>query len=340
MRALVVRGADLVALEDVPDPKLETGSVLVRPVMVGLCGTDIEIVDGRLDPAYVRFPIVIGHEWTGVVVDPGTAPDAPAVGSRVVVEGIVPCRHCPACLAGDTNRCATYDEFGFVRDGAAAELVAAPVELVHELSASVSDESATLVEPASVVLRALQRAAPRPGMNVLIVGDGTVGLLAARLVQLWSPSRVTMLGARTEQQGLAHAAGADHFWPGPTIEAHDAGRAFDLVIEAAGAPSAVAAALTAPTRGGTVVLLGLAGQGVIAPLLIDDLVNDDVTIMGSFSYTATVWAQVVKLLNSGRLDLTTLVTHRYPLADWAAALDNVRAPRGARGKVVMTFDNP
>jgi 2-desacetyl-2-hydroxyethyl bacteriochlorophyllide A dehydrogenase len=332
MRALVVRGPGLVDLEEFPTPDPGPGSMLVRPVMVGLCGTDLEIVDGRIDPAYVRLPLVIGHEWTGVVVDPGTGQDAPAAGTRVVVEGIVPCRHCPACVAGDTNRCATYEEYGFTRAGGAGELLAAPAELVHPLAPTVTDESAALVEPASVVLRALQRAAPRPGMRVLVVGDGTVGLLATTLVRLWSPASITMLGARLQQQSLAEAAGADLFRLEP-----DSLPAYDLVVEAAGVPAAVTAALAAPTRGGTVVLLGLAGQGVAAPLLIDDLVNGDVTVMGSFSYTATAWARVVELLNSGRLDLTFLVTHRYPLTDWAQALDTLRRPEGVRGKVVLTL---
>ena len=86
------------------------------------------------------------------------------------------------------------------------------------------------------------------------------------------------------------------------------------------------------------VLLGLAGDGVSTPLAIDDLVNSDVTVMGSFSYTAAAWGGVVELLNSGRLDLSFLVTHEYPLADWAQAIQSLRTPSGARGKVVLTID--
>jgi L-iditol 2-dehydrogenase len=329
VRALTVRGPGLVDLEVRPDPVAGADTVLVRPSMVGLCGTDLEIIDGSIDPAYVRLPLVLGHEWTGVVTDPGTGPDAPAAGSRVVVEGIVPCRHCRECVAGNTNRCETYDEFGFVRDGAAADLVSAPAELVHVLAPAVSDESGALVEPAAVVLRALLRAAPTPGARVLVVGDGTVGLLAVAMARLWSPASVTLLGRRLEQEPLAAAAGADRFATEPV------GAGYDLVIEAAGVPDAVAAALEAPRRGGTVVLLGLAGNGKTTPLPIDDLVNGDVTVLGSFSYNAAAWAKTVDLLNSGRLDLTFLVTHRYPLAEWPAALAALRSPTGARGKVML-----
>ena len=94
------------------------GELLIRPELVGLCGTDLEIVDGTLDPAYIRYPLVLGHEWTGTV-----AADARAGRGRVVVEGIVPCGHCARCRTGETNLCATYDEIGFTRDGAAARHV-------------------------------------------------------------------------------------------------------------------------------------------------------------------------------------------------------------------------
>lgn len=331
MRALVVRGPGHVELEEWPTPALATGSMLIRPTVVGLCGTDLEIIDGSIDPAYVRLPLVLGHEWSGIVIDPGTSPDAPAEGTRVVVEGIVACRHCAACIAGDTNRCTTYDEYGFTRDGAAADLLAAPADLVHALQPSVTAESAALVEPAAVAWRALTRAAPHPGMRVLVIGDGTVGLLTVALARLWSPGSVTLLGVRPEQAPLAQAAGADRFLTSPA----EAGAGYDLVVEAAGAAPAAAAALAAPRRGGTVILLGLPAHGVRVEMPIADLVNGDITVTGSFSYTATAWTQVVELLNTGRVDLGFLITHRYPLQDWPAAVSALRSSTGARGKVLL-----
>ena len=319
------------ALEQLPDPTLVPGSVLLRPVLVGMCGTDLEIIDGTIHPDYVRLPLVLGHEWSGVVADPGSSLDALPTGASAVVEGIVPCGRCPSCLTGDTNRCSTYDEFGFVRDGAAADLLVAPAGLVHLLAASVSGESAALIEPASVVLRALRRAAPPPGARVLVVGDGSVGLLAVKLLGLCAPASITLLGARPEQEALAAAAGADVF----VTRADQAGTGYDLVVEAAGAAAAATVALRSAGRGGTVILLGLAGTGSTVDVPIDDLVNGDITVMGSFSYTRSAWAEVVDLLNSGRLDLGFLITHRYPLEDFAAALACLRAPVGARGKVIL-----
>ena len=333
-RALVVSGPGQIGLVDRAAPRLQPGHVLIRPVAVGVCHTDLDIIDGRTDPDFVRYPLVIGHEWSGVVEE--VSPGSPvAVGTRVVVEGIVPCGRCRSCTAGHTNRCTTYDEFGFIRDGALADALLAPEHLVHPLADNVSAESGALVEPASVVATALLRAAPAPGCRVLVIGDGTIGLLAARLAGLWSPAEVTVLGRRPAQAQLAQAAGADRF----VLDPAEAGTGYDLVVEAAGAKDAVTAALAAPARGGTVVLLGYPGHGVSVELHPDDVVNGDLQLIGSFGYTSTAWATVVSLLNGGRLDLGFLVTHRFALAQWADALHALRHPdeSAPRGKVLVTL---
>lgn len=335
MKALVVHGRADISLDVVDNPRLRAGHVLVRPVLVGMCGTDLEIIGGTIDPAYVSLPVVLGHEWAGVVAESGEA--RLPVGLKVVVEGVVPCRDCAECTAGRTNLCLNYDEVGFTRDGAAAEFLLAPASLVHRLEDWVSFESGVLVEPAAVVFRALDRVQPRPGCRILVVGDGTVGLLAVRIARLWSPARVDILGAREAQRVLATSAGADTF----ATRSEDLAGQYDLVVEAAGAVSAAETALAAVVRGGTLVMLGLAGNGVMAALPIDDVVNNDVTIMGSFSYTTEAWGSVVKLLNARRLDFDFVVTHAFDLAEWQVALQTLRDPAGAaRGKVLLRIYEP
>ena len=143
--ALVVRSPGDVTLEQRDAPVPGPGEVLIRPDVVGLCGTDLDIVAGQVDPAYTRYPLVLGHEWSGTVssgivasgtVAPGPAGLAP--GTRVVAEGIVPCGYCARCRAGETNLCATYDELGFTRDGAAAGYIAVADPLVHAIGPAVS----------------------------------------------------------------------------------------------------------------------------------------------------------------------------------------------------------
>jgi L-iditol 2-dehydrogenase len=330
--ALVVRAPGDVALEWRDAPVPAPGEVLIRPDVVGLCGTDLEIVAGQIDPAYTRYPLVLGHEWSGTVAGGAAFP----AGTRVVAEGIVPCGHCARCRAGETNLCATYDELGFTRDGAAAGYVVVPAPLVHAVAPGVSAEDAALVEPASVVYRALAGSAVAPGCRALVVGDGTVALLAVRLLGLWSPGEIVMLGQREGQAGLAGVAGAARFETSPRA----AGTGYDLVIEAAGSTDAVLTALAAARRGGSVVLIGLPAHGETAAVPVDDLVNNDLTVRGSFSYTSSAWRDVAGLLNSGRLRLGFLVTHRFGLRDWAAALDALRGPASPRGKVMLTIGSP
>lgn len=329
MKALVVSEPGAISLSALSDPIVGPDELLVRPRLVGMCGTDLEIIDGTIDQAYVTMPLTLGHEWSGVVT--ASAPGGPGVGARVVVEGIIPCGVCDECRTGDTNRCRIYDELGFTRAGAAAELIAVPAALAHVLSDAVSFESGVLVEPASVVYRAIDRAHPGEGSRVLVVGDGTVGLLAAHVVRLWKPSVVHVLGARAAQEALARHAGADAFLTDPT----DILGTYDVVIEAAGVAPAVNTALASVSRGGTVVLLGLAGTGAVASLPIDDIVNGDITLVGSFSYTRRAWGAVVELLNAGRLSFDFLVTHRYSLDDWESAVATLRMSEGVRGKVLL-----
>ena len=192
-------------------------------------------------------------------------------------------------------------------------------------------ESAALTEPSAVVLRALQRIAPEQGEQVLIVGDGTIALIAALLVRQWNPTSVTMLGARDEQRDLAARAGVDLFTTNPD----DTAAGYSLIIDAAGAIVATTTALSRASRGGRIVLLGYPGQGKAAPLPVDDVINGDLLILGSFSYTRSAWADVVSLLNSGTFDPGFLVTHRFSLDEYESAIAALRKPVGARGKVLL-----
>lgn len=303
----------------------------MRPDLIGLCGTDLELIAGQVDPAYTRYPLALGHEWTGIVTG-----NSPLAGTRVVAEGVVACGHCARCVRGQTNLCETYDEFGFTRDGAAAGLVAVPSTLVHPIGPSVAAEDAALTEPAAVVYRGLCRAGVAPGDKVLVIGDGTIALLAVHLVRLWSPAQVVLLGRREEQARLAETAGAARF----ETSADRAGAGYDLVIEAAGAVAAAADAINAARRGGTVLLLGLPPHGQTVALAVDDAVNNDLAILGSFSYTSAAWRDVVQLLNAGVIRPAFAVTHRFALADWADAIACLRSASGPRGKVLLQMPAP
>ncbi|MCQ8187838.1 zinc-dependent alcohol dehydrogenase [Streptomyces rugosispiralis] len=323
MRVLRVDRPGAVVLAECPSAEPRADEVVVFPRAVGLCGTDLELIDGGLDPAYASYPLVLGHEWSGVLSD----------GTPVVGEGIIPCGGCRSCRRGATNLCETYDEVGFTRPGAAADEVLVPSSLLHPLAPEVDLAAAALTEPMAVVLRGLRRVAPVPGLRALVIGDGTIGLLAAHLLRLWSPVEVCVLGLRPDQADLVTAAGASRF----ALTPKEAGTDFDVVVEAAGAPAAVETALATARRGGTVLLLGVAGHGRTAALRIDDLVNADLTVLGSFSYTSSAWRETVSLLNSGQVEPGFLITHSFPLSQADRALSMLKDSTGPRGKVLLTL---
>jgi L-iditol 2-dehydrogenase len=329
MRGLVVERPGELGLRELGDLAPGPGEVLMRPAYCGLCGTDLELLAGEVDPAFVRYPLVLGHEWSGVVEAVGEQVAELEPGMRCVAEGIIPCGNCPSCRSGATNVCAVYDEVGFTRPGGAADQIVVPARVVHRLAADVSLRDAALAEPTAVVLTGLEKIGLRPGLRVLIVGDGTIALLAALLVSLWSPGEIAVAGRRNDQRALALELGATSFTTGE-LEG-----LFDVAIEAAGSVDALGAAVRRVRRGGRVLTLGIPPTSSMLQLPGDLLVNSDLTLAGSFGYTSAAWSRVVALLNSGRLRPGGLITHRFLLDDYASAFDELASPSGPRGKVMF-----
>src|SRR6266516_2355549 len=325
-RALVVTRPGVIGVIDLPALEPGPGEVVIRPAFCGVCGTDLELLRGEVDPDYVRYPLTIGHEWSGTAQAVGAGVENVRPGDRCVAECIVPCGRCAFCRAGDTNICEIYDELGFTREGGASDQVLVPARLVHPLDPDVSLLDAALIEPSSVVLRAFEKARPKPGDRVLVVGDGTIGLLSASLVRLWSSASVTMIGRRPDQSELARSVGVT------TFSTDDRAAGFDLAVEAAGNPEAAVTAIGAVRRGGTVVLLGLPPAGSRLDLAADLLVNNDLKVVASFGYTSGAWTRMVGLVNAGRVHPAEIVSHRFALEDHELAFAALEAVEGARGK--------
>lgn len=337
MKALRCMAPNDVQIIEVPAPESTLAELLIAPIATGICGTDIEIIEGGVDPAYIRYPITLGHEWVGKVVESKSANSSFPASTRIVVEGVIPCEKCEECKRGATNRCATYDEIGFTRDGAAAARIIAPARLAHKVAESVSDESAALVEPAAVVYQGFLRINPEPNSKILVIGDGTIALLAAKLARNFSPKLVDVFGIRAAQKELIAQAGADRF----LTQESELTRDYDYVIEAAGAITAVELALAQGKRGAKVLLLGYPEHGARLQLGVHDLINNDLTIHASFSYTRESWKSVVDLLNSGVLDLTFVVTHKFALEEWRQAMATLKtASAQPRGKVLLKLAIP
>jgi 2-desacetyl-2-hydroxyethyl bacteriochlorophyllide A dehydrogenase len=334
MKAVVIERPHDVVYRDVEAPTVGPGDILVQSRAAGLCRTDIEMMTGAFtDPRWVRYPVVPGHEWAGTVVQVGEDVDSPRVGDRVVCEGFVTCGRCRRCRAGDTHWCERIEALGFTRPGGYAELVTAPARVAHVLPEHVSFDAGVLVEPAAVVLHGLEKAAPQPGEAVGVVGIGTLGSLAIALLRLHSPARIVAYGVRPEELELATRLGATAaVLTGDGTPADDE---LDLVVETAGAPAAVQLATQLCRPGGRVVLLGIAGEGRSLTLPADLLVGKDMALIGSIAYPAAVWSRVVGLVADRVLQLDPVVTHRFPVSEFADAVRLMDDRQGVVAKIVL-----
>lgn len=316
MRALVVERPGAAALRRVPRPEPGPGEILVRVAAAGICGSDVEILEGRRPAQYVRYPIIPGHEWAGTVEAVGPGVENVDEGAAVVAEGFRACGDCARCREGRTNLClADYAETGFTHAGAFADFLCLPAHLVHQLPPGSDLAAAAVLEPAACVAQGLLEVDVRPGMTAAVVGAGTVGLLAVALLSRVSPARLALVGTRAPRLELGRALGATEIWDARLDQCPDPG--FDLVFEAAGTVDGARTAIALARRGGTVVLEGISGQpsGVDA----DAVVLGHLRVQGVFGASRTAWRWVTELFSTGLLDTRPLVSHSFPLEEHAAA---------------------
>jgi len=316
MRAFLLTGPGEYALAHVPDPVVGPGEVLVAPTAVGLCGSDVELLNGQRPAEYVRYPVIPGHEWVGTVVAHG--PDVPGMppGSAVVTEGVRTCQQCRRCGEGRNNLCSgPYAETGFTHSGALAERIVIPAALAHPLP-GMPTSTAALIEPAACVATGLLEVGhPPPGAAVAVVGDGPLGLLAVTLLRLSAPSELLVYGSRRHRVERALALGAsDAILRDETHSAREGsirGR-YDLVVEATNSPEGSAVALSLARRAGTVVLLGISGSGKQS--IDPDLITlGHLRVQGVFAASRAAWQWLVSLYAAGLFDPVDLVTHRFRL---------------------------
>lgn len=334
--------AELVELER---PAIGPDDILIRSYAAGICGSDVELYQGSRPAGFYRYPVIPGHEWAGEIASVGAQVHTLAPGDKVVVEGILSCGFCQNCRAGLTNLCeAGYDEIGFTRPGGLAEYVAVPARLAHVLPATASLDEAALLEPTAVALHAFLRAQPRPGQTIAIIGDGTIGLLAVQIARLFSPSFIVLIGSRKERLelgqrlGAAYTINARHENPDEMVRALTGGHGVDLVFEGGNRPDGVAQAINLARRGGAVVLEGIAGAGARLYLESDVFVLKHLSVIGIFGAHTAAWTSAAQLFRSGLLNLGALITHRFPLSDYQAALDTIMARRPDTVKVLLLHE--
>ena len=317
MKALRLHAAGELRLHEEPDPEPQAGEALVRVGGVGLCGSDRHwFLEAGIGDAVLREPLVLGHEFAGVVVE------GPRAGERVVLDPAVPCERCPLCLTGQGHLCADVRFAGHgSTDGALRTLVAWPDHLVHTLPHTVADEAAPLLEPLAVALHAIELGGAAAGSTAAVIGCGPLGLLLVQAL------RAAGLRVELAVDPLSHRVAAARELGARSSE--PAGIEVDVAYEAAGDDDALDAAIAAARPGGRVVLVGIP-DGDRSSLRAAAARRKELTLAFCRRMRASDLPRAIGLAESAGLELGALVTARYGLADGPQAFRDLVERRGLK----------
>lgn len=332
MRALIktAPGRGNVEVIETAVPVPGPGEVLVRIARSGLCGTDLLLYDdvyrGRRRP--VPFPLVVGHEASGEVVELGPGTSWPTPGTRVGIEAVTGCGHCQHCLRGRYNLCQDWHHIGLTCAGVLAEFVVVPAASLLPLPDEVTLEGAAFLEPLATAVHTLERVKPTPGTSAAIVGPGPLGFLHLQVLQAAGVGTIVVYGQTGDESRLALAAslGADVFLGDRhEIAAHadhvTDGIGFALSIESGGTSSAIQAALDIVAGGGTLVSLGIVRNTEIDVLQV---MRKNLTWIGVVAGVRRHFADAITLIHTGKVRPADLITHRLVLGDALAGFHALR----------------
>lgn len=341
MRAAVLYGPGELEVRSVERPSPGPGEVLVRVMVSGICGSDLPRVLGA---GARRYPLILGHEFSGVVAELGEGTTI-GLGTRVAGVPLLPCDDCQDCRAGHYSQCRSYSFLGSRVNGAWAEYVVAPERNLLPLADSMTFEAGAMIEPSSVALHAFHLAGYDGGGHVAVIGAGNIGVFATQWARLLGAEQVTVFDIDETRLQTATALGADLVqrtdleqdrWREQT-----GGRGFDLVIESSGVSPALTSALQLVASKGTIVSVGTPTRAVaFDPQVFELLHRKEATIIGSWmSYSSPFpgaeWLSSVRAFEDGRLRYDSLVAARFALEDATAAFDLYRSGTAVRGKVLL-----
>jgi (R,R)-butanediol dehydrogenase/meso-butanediol dehydrogenase/diacetyl reductase len=301
-------------------PALGPGEVRLRVTRCGICGSDMhEYLDGPhaipVDRphgiSHVSAPLVLGHEFTGEVIEVSGGSDL-SVGQRVAVEPEYRCDNCAACRRGDYNLCQHMGFAGLMGHGGMAEEAVLPCYMLHPLPSAVSDRQAAVLEPAAVALHAIRRSGLVAGQTVAVAGAGPIGLLLVQFAAVAGARRIVVSDISDARLARARSMGATETVNASRARLAEVAAGVDVAFEAVGMQPALDDAIGSVRKGGRVVLVGLFGE----PASVDafDLVNREVEIVPSCGYRH-VYPDLIGLIAAGVVDPSVIITREVRLDD-------------------------
>lgn len=325
MRASVLLGRGSLELQDRPLPQVDRDQVLVQVTAVGVCGSDVHFfADGQLGDWVVDEPLVLGHESGGVIVAVGDAVDPSRIGQRVSIEPQRPVHTSPETLSGRYNLdpgMRFYATPGV--DGAFQEYVAIQSHFAFAVPESISDDAAALMEPLSVAIATAQKAGFTVGSRVLITGAGPIGIITAQVARAYGAGEIIVSDVAAERREQALRFGATRTIDPLAEDVASLGLGVDCFVDASGAEAAVTSGIRAVRPGGIVVLVGMGAAEIALPIPV--IQNNELIVTGVFRY-ANTWPTAIALVESGKVDLDSLVTGHFGLDEVEAALKSTSLP--------------
>ena len=339
MRAVMkTRPEPGVEVRDIPVPKIAPDEVLIRVRAAAICGSDLGIYD--YTPAYsrMRLPVVLGHEFAGVIEEAGDEVEGFRVGDRVLAESVKACGKCSFCRAGISNLCDDSTLFGIHVDGGFAEYVAVPHKLLHRVSERMTFEEAAVIEPLSNSVHfATEIAETKPGDLVVVQGCGPIGLFSAQLFRLSGAEvLITGIGVDNERFRIAGKLGFETV----NVEEEDlvervmsmtGGKGADVAFVAVGAPSALVQAVRLVKKRGQVVVVGIFGKDVELP--VTEIVRREIIVKGAYDARPANFPQSIRLIEDGTINTKDIITYRFPLERVEEAFGVAKSKAG--GKILF-----
>ncbi len=335
------KGPGNMELREAPVPEPKPNEVLLEIKAAGICGTDIHI---RHDEFPYWPPVIMGHEFSGKIIVLGSEVDDFKIGERVVGEPHTKaCGKCELCRTGNIQLCSQKRSPGWGIDGAFARYLAMPTHLLHRIPDNMSDEEAAIIEPtANVVQDVLERGRVEPNDTVVVIGPGAIGLLSVMAVRAAGANKVIVVGTTNDlsfRLKVAKEIGADEVVLADQEDAVEAvkqmtnGRGADLVVEASGAPQAIASTVGMVRRMGRITQIGLTGKPEIS-FPWDAASWKVCTISFNLSTGYTCWDRTIGMMASKKIDGSKIITQVEPLQNWEIAFENAENARGLKALLI------
>jgi (R,R)-butanediol dehydrogenase/meso-butanediol dehydrogenase/diacetyl reductase len=336
MEALIYRGGRGVVVEEAPEPSCSEGCALIRVTNAGICGSDIFASSGH--HPRIRPPVILGHEFSGVVEKVCADASNLAPGDRVTVEPVYGCGTCRYCRSGRYNLCPKFGIFGIDTDGAFTSYISVPVHQIFKLPEGLSLEEGALIEPLAVVVHSVRISRMEVGHSVAVLGAGPIGLLTAQVVHAIGAKDVVVIEPSKFRREKAAQMGFGGLPPEEaTADAFSAagGRPFDIIYDTTGAAPAVQSALELVKRGGQVVLTGIHKQAT--PLDLMGITYNQLDLLGSFCYTFQDVEAGLALAGQEKVALRPLITDSIQLRDGPAAIEELRSGKTTALKTLFAI---